>query len=124
MVNVVIIFTCLVGIILIFQLALVFGAPLGAYTLGGKAGKLSRGKRIYLLLEVVLTILALLIVYVQSQLIIQTYYNFANWAIWFVVAFYLFISLTHMINRNQWQRCIWAPVYIVLLTASVFIAFS
>ncbi|PXX42120.1 hypothetical protein DFR42_106300 [Undibacterium pigrum] len=109
----------------LFQLCLACGAPWGSLTMGGRyPGTLPSGLRIAALFQLVLLALAGLIIFIRAGLLLPEYLDWSRMAIWAVVVFMAISSILNLITPSKWERRIWAPVVLLLLTCSVLIARS
>ena len=111
-------------IVSLFQLALVLGAPMGEYTLGGQTqGKLSAKLRIVSAISALLN-LAIAGHYLAQTGTIQTLLpsdlnQIANWAL---VAFTASGLVMNSISRSKKERNMWVPVLLLSLTCAVIVA--
>ena len=111
-------------IVSLFQLALVLGAPMGEYTLGGQTqGKLSAKLRIVSAISLLLN-LAIAGHYLAQAGTIQTLLpsdlnQIANWAL---VAFTASGLVMNSISRSKKERNMWVPVLLLSLTCAVIVA--
>jgi len=111
-------------IVSLFQLALVLGAPMGEYTLGGQTqGKLSAKLRVVSAISLMLN-LAIAGHYLAQTGIIQTLLpsdlnQIANWAL---VAFTASGLVMNSISRSKKERNMWVPVLLLSLTCAVIVA--
>ena len=111
-------------IVSMFQLALVLGAPMGEYTLGGQTqGKLSAKLRVVSAISLLLN-LAIAGHYLAQTGIIQTLLpsdlnQIANWAL---VAFTASGLVMNSISRSKKERKMWVPVLLLSLTCAVIVA--
>jgi hypothetical protein len=111
-------------IVSLFQLALVLGAPMGEYTLGGQTqGKLSAKLRIVSAISLLLN-LAIAGHYLAQTGTIQTLLpsdlnQIANWAL---VAFTASGLVMNSISRSKKERNMWVPVLLLSLTCAVIVA--
>ncbi|MDO7907744.1 hypothetical protein Q5741_15135 [Paenibacillus sp. JX-17] len=81
-------FSILIGIVILFQLALAAGAPWGSYAMGGKfPGKYSPVMRIASIVQAAILSLMALIVLSKTNVILPYWHSFAGAASWFVVVF-------------------------------------
>ncbi|WP_454191289.1 hypothetical protein [Paenibacillus sp. Marseille-Q7038] len=120
-----IVFSSLIAIVILFQLALAAGIPWGSYAMGGKyPGKYPPIMRIAALFQVLILALLAVIVLSKSGITLPRSYPFANSAIWFVVVFSTVATILNMLTRSKWERRIWAPVSILLLITSITVAFN
>lgn len=117
------IFSALIGIVVIFQLLLAAGMPWGSYAMGGKfPGKYPPPMRVASVIQAVILIFIAYIVLSKSGLILPGWYSFAKTAIWFVVGFSAVATILNLITRSVWERRIWAPVSLLLLITSINVA--
>ena len=111
-------------IVSLFQLALVLGAPMGEYTLGGQIkGKLSVKLRLVSAISLLLN-LAIAGHYLAQtgtiQPLLQSDLNqIANWAL---VAFTASGLVMNSISRYKKERNMWVPVLLLSLTCAVIVA--
>jgi hypothetical protein len=111
-------------IVSLFQLALVLGAPMGEYTLGGQTqGKLSAKLRAVSAISLLLN-LAIAGHYLAQTGTIQTLLpsdlnQIANWAL---VAFTASGLVMNSISRSKKERNMWVPVLLLSLTCAVIVA--
>lgn len=116
----------LFGIVILFQLALVFGAPWGEYAYGGRfkgvlppAARIASGISILLYVAIIGHYYAQISVF--PKLLDPIFNNLANWAVVLICAQALVLNL---ITRSKKERAIWAPVALLLLIASFIIALT
>ncbi|QKJ25558.1 hypothetical protein HRU87_05130 [Aquiluna borgnonia] len=108
----------------LFQLAILFGAPLGEYAFGGQnAGVLPLRYRIASAVST-LVLLGISGHYV-GQLgwlpkLLDTELN--TWVNWFLVGFSALSALMNNISRSSKERKLWGPVTLAMLAASVVVA--
>ena len=111
-------------IVSLFQLALVLGAPMGEYTLGGQThGKLSIKLRIVSAISLLLN-LAIAGHYLAQTGTIQTLLpsdlnQIANWGL---VVFTASGLVMNSISRSKKERKMWVPVLLLSLTCAVIVA--
>jgi hypothetical protein len=118
-------FTILTGITILFQIALALGAPWGEYAMGGKfPGKYPAKMRIIAVFQILILALLVGIVMSKSGLALEKYEEISGTAIWFVVAFFVLGTVLNTITKSKWERCLWAPVNVLLLITSAIVAFS
>lgn len=125
MIFAVTIFFVFSAIAALFQLALALGAPWGDYAMGGRfPGKWPTKMRIAAVIQIAVLFLLAFIVLVKSGLAFDPLYPIARIAIWFVVAFFVLGSILNLATPSKVERMIWAPVNILLLATSVFVALN
>jgi len=111
--------------IVIFQLSLALGAPLGHLSMGGKyPGKYPKKMRLIALINILVLGLVEGIMLIRSGLILDDLFKISQIAIWFVVAFFVLGSLMNLASPSKWERILWAPVNLVLLGLSLMVALS
>jgi hypothetical protein len=116
-------FSALIGIVILFQLALAAGMPWGSFAMGGKfPGKFPPAMRFAALFQVIMLALLASIVLSKSGFMFPNWSPFANKAIWFVVIFSVIATIMNMITKSKWERRIWAPVSLLLLVTSITVA--
>jgi len=112
-------------IVVLFQLALACGAPWGSIAMGGKyPGRFPKHMRIAALLQLLLLLFIGVIIFTRAGMILPAYLAWSRVAIWGVVAYMLVGSILNLITPSKWERRIWAPVVLLLLTCSVQVARS
>ncbi|MES2037006.1 MAG: hypothetical protein V4495_04155 [Pseudomonadota bacterium] len=112
-------------LVALFQLGLACGAPWGSLAMGGKyPDKLPFRLRIAALLQLGLLAFIALIIFICAGMILPDYLDWSRKAIWGAVAFMSISSLLNLITPSKWERRIWAPVALLLLTCSVVVARS
>lgn len=111
-------------IVSLFQLALVLGAPMGEYTLGGQTqGKLSIKLRLVSAISLLVN-LAIAGHYLAQTGTIQTLLpsdlnQIANWGL---VVFTSAGLVMNSISRSKKERNMWVPVLLLSLTCAVIVA--
>ncbi|WP_199613636.1 hypothetical protein [Paenibacillus alkalitolerans] len=120
-----IIFSALIGIVIVFQFALAAGMPWGSYAMGGKfPGKYPPTMRVAALVQIIILISIASIVLSKSGLVFPDWRSFTKIGIWFVVSFSVLATILNIITRSKWERRIWAPVSLLLLITSIIVAFG
>ncbi|WP_373231361.1 hypothetical protein [Cohnella sp.] len=118
-----IIFSTLIGIVIIFQLLLAVGMPWGSYAMGGKfPGKYPPAMRIASFLQSIILTFIASIVLSESGIMYPDWLSFTKTAIWFVVSFSVIATILNLITKSVWERRIWAPVSLLLLITSIIVA--
>jgi hypothetical protein len=119
------IYIVLTILIVLFQLALVLGAPFGEYTMGGKfPGKLSYKMRIIAFIQIVILILFASVIIVKAGLSLEKYYNIGRIGIWFVVAFFILGSIVNLSSPSRKEKLVMGPANIIALIITFLIAIS
>ena len=118
-----IIFTVLIGLVIVFQLLLAAGMPWGSAAMGGKyPGKFPPAMRVAALVQIIVLLLFACIVLSAASVRFPEWTSFSHSAIWFVVAFSVISTILNLITRSVWERRIWAPVTVLLLITSLIVA--
>lgn len=118
-----IVFSVLIGMVILFQLALAIGMPWGSYAMGGKyPGKFPPFMRVAALFQILMLASLALIVVSKAGLAYPEFYDFARLAIWFVVGFSSLATILNLMTKSVWERRIWAPVSILMLMTSILVA--
>jgi hypothetical protein len=119
-----IIYICFTAIVVLFQFALMFGAPWGAASMGGKyPGKYPPKMRIVSLINIIIISFQALIVMIKADFLLPEYKTFSNYAIWFIVGLSVFAVVLNTITPSKIER-IWAPVGLVLFISSLIVALN
>lgn len=120
-----ILFTLLTGCAVAFQIALLFGAPWGELTLGGKySGALPRSARLIPLVSALLLIGFAVFVVSRAGLAFSGLHAVSKYFVWVVVAYCALGCVANAITPSRRERMLWLPVIIVLLICSVVVAVS
>jgi hypothetical protein len=116
-------YIALTAIIVLFQLALVFGAPLGEYTMGGKfPGKMPVKMRIAALIQIFILLLFVSIVIAKSGISFEQYHSIGRIGIWFVVAFFVLGSIVNLSSPSRKEKLVMGPANIIALIITLLIA--
>ncbi len=117
-------FTGATSLVVLFYVALIFGAPWGAASMGGKfPGKFPPPMRVVSVVNICLLTFLNVIVLSRANLFFTELYDFSTVGIWFVVAFYLLGTILNTITPSKIER-IWAPVALTHMISSLLIALS
>ncbi|MFN7378832.1 MAG: hypothetical protein ACK5UB_14300 [Pseudanabaena sp.] len=113
------------SIVIIFQIALVFGAPWGNLTLGGKwRGRLPGKARIIPFFSIVVLLFFIIIAAARTQIAFDQIYDSSKNLIWIVVGYNILGTIMNAITPSRSERKLWLPVIVFMLLSSIFIAFS
>lgn len=120
-----ILFSILIFIIVLFQLALAAGMPWGEYAMGGKyPGRFPLPLRIGAVIQALILLGIGLIVMIRAKMILSSWYSFSETAIWFVAGFTVLGAVLNLITPSKKERMIWGPVSLVLLISCLLVALS
>jgi hypothetical protein len=110
-------------IVIIFQLALACGAPLGKFANGGKfPGSLPKKMRFIPFIQIAILLLFLFIVLIETKLIDHQFLALGSIGIWFVVVFFFLGSILNIITPSKPERVVWAPINLLTFAAVLIIA--
>jgi hypothetical protein len=119
------IFILTTGFVVLFQLALVAGAPWGEWTMGGRwrgalplSGRLIAGFSALLLLSFIIVIAA------RAQLGFLSLQGYAPIGTWVVVAYCALGCVANAATTSKRERRLWLPVVACMLAASLTVALS
>ena len=117
-----IIYTILMGIVIVFQGCLALGLPWGAASMGGKfPGKYPPKMRVAAVIYMLILASLSLIVLIKAELILHQLFTFSKYAIWFVVIFSIIGTILNSITKSRIER-IWIPVVAIQLITSFIVA--
>ncbi len=118
-------FAAATAVVVVFQLALMLGAPWGILAMGGRyPGEFPLPMRIAALVQALILIVLALVVLIRGRVIAPSLYSSSEAAIWVVVVLMGLSLIMHMFTPSKWERVVWAPVVAVLLTCSLVVARS
>lgn len=107
----------------IFQTLLLFGAPLGRYTQGGRNVVLSPEQRAVCAISIVLYFIFALIILNQAQLV-TVFDAIADVGIWILVVFFFIGVGMNGISRSKHERVVMTPVALMLALLCLFLAMN
>ena len=118
-----ILFTIVTGGVVLFQLSLAFGAPLGSYAMGGAfPGLFPPPMRFAAFMQAALLVVTELVVLSRSGMLLRRWFRQSKWAIWLVVVMGLISVVLNSITPSAGERAIWSPVAVVLFVCSFTVA--
>ena len=117
-----VIYCSLTGLVAVFQLCIVMGAPWGHLTMGGRwPGVLPLQGRLLSALSILVLALMALIVAEQGGLVSL---SFPQWAIWAVLAYLALAILMHIATPSSAERRLWLPIILAMTTAALATQFT
>lgn len=120
-----IVFAVLTTAVVMFQIALVLGAPWGEFTLGGKyRGKLPNSARIIPMISGVLLIALAIIVLARAGLAFTFLRAPSIWLVWGVVAFCMAGSVANFITPSRRERALWLPIVFLMCVSSAIVSMT
>lgn len=115
----------LLGALAVFQIALVFGAPLGHFAWGGADRVLPRGKRIGSAVSIVLYAVFAWVFLMRAGLASPVLPEIVvDIAAWVIVGYFALGIPLNAISRSKPERYTMTPVLIVLLALALVVALS
>lgn len=118
-------FSAQMAVVMVFQFMLALGAPWGEMAMGGRfPGRLPPFMRIVALVQIPLLAFLAIIILVRAGIVYNSHLEFAKIAIWVVVAISFVATVLNMITPSKKERWLWAPVSLVLLISSTYVALS
>lgn len=120
-----IVFTVILAMLAVFQIALVFGAPFGEYAWGGqRTGRLPAGYRVGSAVSIVLYLLFAAIVLSRSGIISLVPDRLSVPGVWIVFAYLALGTLMNAISRSRKERIVMTPVAAVLAVLALIVALA
>lgn len=120
-----IVFTGILAMLAVFQIALVFGAPFGEYAWGGqRTGRLPAGYRVGSAVSIVLYLLFAAIVLSRSGIISLVPDRLSVPGVWIVFAYLALGTLMNAISRSRKERIVMTPVAAVLAVLALIVALA
>jgi hypothetical protein len=118
-----IVYAVLTAGVVAFQIALVLGAPWGAYAMGGAyPGQFPPAMRVGALIQAGILLAFAGIVLARAGIALRTWERASRWMIWVVVGFAVLSQVLNLITPSTGERMLWAPVAFVLLVCSLLVA--
>jgi hypothetical protein len=118
-----IVYSVLMGIIVLFQCALALGMPWGEYSMGGRfPGKYPSGMRAVAVFNALLLSAFILTVLTRAGLVFPGLSDASSVVIWFVVGYSALAVILNTITPSKKERKLWAPVTGVQLIAILIVA--
>ena len=112
----------LVALTCLFHLAIIWGAPWGRYTMGGRwPGRLPVLARVFSALSAMLLVVMALVVLTRAG-ILQA--ELPEWATWAVAGLTLLSVLANAATRSPPERRVWLPVTLILLICIAIVLWS
>lgn len=116
-------FSFLAAFAVLFQIALVVGAPWGELTLGGKfPGKLTASLRLAAAMSGLLLTFFALVVLAKAGLIFAEWTKLSKWMIWIVVGYCALGVIANAATPSRRERILWLPVVAAMLALSIVVA--
>lgn len=113
----------ILGVLAIFQFALIVGAPLGRYTQGGSHVVLPPAQRIICVISIVLYAAFALIILSKAG-VIDTLENISHIGMWILAAFFFVGVFMNGISRSKPEQIIMTPVALILMLLCASLAIN
>ena len=108
-----------------FQLALAFGAPWGAYAMGGAfPGRFPPAMRLAAVAQAILLGLMAAVVLSRAGLVLPGWSQVSGWLTWVIVAFVAVSVVLNTVTPSAGERRLWVPATLVLLASSLTVALT
>lgn len=108
-----------------FQLALAFGAPWGAYAMGGAfPGRFPPAMRLAAVAQAILLGLMAAVVLSRAGLVLPQWSQVSGWLTWVIVAFVAVSVVLNTVTPSAGERRLWVPATLVLLASSLTVALT
>lgn len=116
-------FALLAAAAVVFQVALMCGAPLGEFTLGGKyPGRLPLTIRLMPAFSGILLSGFALVVVARAGLAFPALAASSRLLVWFVVAYCAVGVVANYFTPSRRERLVWLPVVLLMLVTSITVA--
>lgn len=124
MIEAVALIACVVlAVLAVFQVLLIFGAPLGQYAWGGSHVVLPTKLRIGSIVSIILYFLFTLIILSSAEILnISIDKDALNIGIWVLTAYFTIGIFMNGISRSKRERAVMTPSALILALACLFIA--
>ena len=118
-----IIFTVLIAFLAAFQLALVFGAPLGRFAWGGQNDVLPpRLRRGSIIAVVLYAAFSLILLAVSGVLVIPVLGPVGGLLCWMITVYLSFGVVMNALSRSRPERFVMTPVAMILTACALIVA--
>lgn len=109
-------------IICLWQIALILGAPLGEYTMGGQEkGELSPKKKKLAGISLILIIFYLFNILSQTNIMFQSFKFITDYTVWGVIFLNSLTVLGNSITKSKKEKALWLPIAIIMLICILII---
>ena len=120
-----VVFAVLAGVVVVFQIALAFGAPWGEFAMGGQfRGAFPPAMRVVAVGSAVVVALMGAMVLARAGLAFERWADASVWGVWIVVGYSVAGLVMNLITHSRRERMVWAPVVAIMLVCSLVVALS
>lgn len=117
------VYLVLSAVVVAFQVALVFGAPWGAYTMGGgNPGSLPPGGRGAAAAQALVLVLLTAVVMARAGLGFPGLRGPSPWLAWAAVSVLSLSLVGNLLSTSHGERMVWVPVLVLMLGSAVLVA--
>ena len=118
-------FAALVGVVVLFQIALIGGAPWGHLTMGGQhTGKLPSRLLLAVALQALILLALAAIVLARAGVAFPQLASPSRGVVWLAVLVSGLSLVLNLVTRSKWESRIWAPVTLLMLVSSLMVALT
>ena len=115
-----ILYALIIALVVLFQLCLIFGAPWGQITQGGRyEGPLPVGGRVVATLSVPTLIFMAASIISAAGLVP----NWADWTAYAAIAIQALSTTLNWITPSQKERLVWSPITSIMLLLAAYVVF-
>jgi len=115
-----ILYALIIALVVLFQLCLIFGAPWGQITQGGRyEGSLPVGGRVVATLSVPTLIFMAASIISAAGLVP----NWADWTAYAAIAVQALSTTLNWITPSQKERLVWSPITSIMLLLAAYVVF-
>jgi hypothetical protein len=116
-------FGIVVGVVALFQIALVTGAPWGHLTMGGQnVGRLPPRLRLAVAFQAFMLLGLAAVVLARVGLAFPGLTGPSRGLVWVAVIVSGVSLAANLVTKSKWERRIWAPAALIMLVSSLLVA--
>lgn len=118
----IIVFTALLGLLTVFQIALAAGAPLGAFAWGGQhQGSLPGRLRVASSISVLICLLIAAIMLDRAEVVEWLPRGVSAIAAWMIFAYFILATIMNLVSRSPKERAVMSPLAALLAASALLI---
>ena len=115
-----ILYALIIALVVLFQLCLIFGAPWGQITQGGRyEGPLPVGGRVVATLSVPTLIFMGASITSAAGLMP----NWADWTAYGAIAMHVLVTILNWISPSKKEKLLWGPITFIMLLLAAYVVF-
>jgi hypothetical protein len=109
--------------VILFQAGLAFGAPWGAYAMGGaNPGRFPPALRVMAAVQALVIGFLAVVALSDADLVLPALADGLPWLVWLAVGFSALSVVLNAITRSSIERRLWLPIAAVMLLSSLLVA--